>query len=117
LNFSKQNQISDDEERTFQDYEHVQEAVWHVEAIKESMPGVPVCASLCIDEQGDVKGVPVGECGVRLARAGADVVGIGGRCGPFRSLQVTKEMVKEVKKAGFNKVCYFCLKIDFLWCL
>merc|ERR1712003_496000 len=36
-------------------YEHVEEAEWHVEAVKEFMPGVPVCASLCINETSDVQ--------------------------------------------------------------
>ena len=85
-------------------YEHVEEAEWHVEAVKEFMPGVPVCASLAINEESDVHGVPTGECGVRLARAGADVVGINCHFDPFRCLAATKEMVTAVRKAGFDKV-------------
>ena len=85
-------------------YEHVEEAEWHVEAVKEFMPGVPVCASLAINEESDVHGIPTGECGVRLARAGADVVGINCHFDPFRCLAATKEMVTAVRKAGFDKV-------------
>ena len=85
-------------------YEHVEEAEWHVEAVKKYMPGVPVCASLCINETSDVHGIPTGECGVKLARAGADVVGINCHYDPFRCLEATKKMVKSVKEAGFDKV-------------
>jgi hypothetical protein len=49
-------------------FEHVEEAVWAVEVLKET--GLPVAASLCIDPEGDIHGVPTGECAVRLVKAG-----------------------------------------------
>ena len=49
-------------------FEHVEEAVWAVEVLKES--GLPVAATLAIGPEGDVHGVPTGECAVRLAKAG-----------------------------------------------
>jgi len=94
-------------DRFFQYYDHVEEAEWHVEAVKDFMPGVPVCASLCINEDTDVHGVPTGECGVKLARAGADVIGINCHYDPFRCLEAVKKMIKYVKAAGFDKVCKF----------
>ena len=36
---------------------------------------LPVCASMCIGPLGDESGVSVEECGLRMARAGADVIG------------------------------------------
>lgn len=85
-------------------YDYVEEAEWHVEAVKESMPDTPVCASLCINEDSDVHGVPTGACGVKLAAAGADVVGINCHYDPFRSIVATKKMIKAVKAAGYDKV-------------
>ena len=82
----------------------MEEAEWHIEAIKEYMPGTPIAASLCINENSDVHGVSTGECGVRLAKAGADVVGINCHFDPFRCLEAVKKMIKAVKEAGFDKV-------------
>lgn len=52
----------------FQYFEHVEEAVWAVQVLKES--GKPVAATLCIGPEGDLNGVSPGECAVRLAKAG-----------------------------------------------
>jgi len=95
-------------------YEHVEEAEWHVEAVKEFMPDTPVCASLCINENSDVHGIPTGECGVRLARAGADVVGINCHFDPFRCLEATKKMVKAVREAGFDKVHFMIQPLAYM---
>lgn len=55
----------------FQYFEHVEEAVWAVEALKAS--GKPVAATMCIGPEGDLHGVAPGECAVRLVKAGDDV--------------------------------------------
>jgi len=89
-------------------YEHVEEAEWHVEAIKEFMPGMTVCASLAINEFSDVHGVETGECGVRLAKAGADVVGINCHFDPFRCLLAVKKMIAACKEAGLK--CHFMIQ-------
>ncbi|XP_073761368.1 betaine--homocysteine S-methyltransferase 1 [Callorhinus ursinus] len=49
-------------------FEHVEEAVWAVEALKTS--GKPVAATMCIGPEGDLHGVSPGECAVRLVKAG-----------------------------------------------
>lgn len=49
-------------------FEHVEEAVWAVEVLKET--GKPVAASLCIGPEGDMHGISPGECAVRLVKAG-----------------------------------------------
>ena len=95
-------------------YEHVEEAEWHIEAIREFMPGTPVCASLCINENSDIDGVPTDECGVRLARAGADVVGINCHFGPFRCLSAVKQMIRAVKDAGYDKTHFMVQPLGFL---
>nr|KAF6354366.1 betaine--homocysteine S-methyltransferase [Myotis myotis] len=55
-------------------FEHVEEAVWAVEALKAS--GKPVAATMCIGPEGDLHGVTPGECAVRLVKAGASIVGV-----------------------------------------
>lgn len=49
-------------------FEHVEEAVWAVEVLKQT--GKPVAATLCIGPEGDMHGVSPGECAVRLVKAG-----------------------------------------------
>ena len=41
---------------------------WAIEVAKESK--LPIAASMCIGPHTDYKGVPTGECGVRMAKAG-----------------------------------------------
>ncbi|KAM8792475.1 betaine--homocysteine S-methyltransferase 1 [Eudromia elegans] len=55
-------------------FEHVEEAVWAVEVLKES--GKPVAATMCIGPEGDMHGVPPGQCAVQLVKAGASIVGV-----------------------------------------
>ena len=47
------------------------EMEWTIEAAKKY--GLPVVSSMCIGTLGDDNGVSVGECGVRMVKAGADV--------------------------------------------
>ena len=49
-------------------FEHVEEAAWAVEVLKES--DLPVACSLAIGPEGDIHGVSTGECAVRLVKAG-----------------------------------------------
>ncbi|PNJ60649.1 BHMT isoform 3 [Pongo abelii] len=51
-------------------FEHVEEAVWAVETLIAS--GKPVAATMCIGPEGDLHGVPPGECAVRLVKAGLE---------------------------------------------
>lgn len=53
-------------------YEHVEEAEWAVESCKAT--GKPTAVSLCIGPQGDLHGIPTGECAVRLANAGIAMI-------------------------------------------
>lgn len=55
----------------FQYFEHVEEAVWAVEVLKES--GKPVAATMCIGPEGDMHGVPPGQCAVQLVKAGKNL--------------------------------------------
>lgn len=55
-------------------FEHIEEMEWAIEIAKKS--GLPVAATMCIGPEGDLHGVSTGECAVRMAKAGADIVGI-----------------------------------------
>lgn len=55
----------------FQYFEHVEEAVWAVEVLKES--GKPVAATMCIGPEGDMHGVSPGQCAVQLVKAGKNL--------------------------------------------
>lgn len=92
----------------------MEEAEWHVEAVKEFMPGMPVCVSLAINEDSDVHGTSTAECGVRLAKAGADVVGINCHYDPFRCIDAVKKMIAAVKEAGFPDVHFMVQPLAFM---
>ncbi|XP_049625039.1 betaine--homocysteine S-methyltransferase 1 [Suncus etruscus] len=78
-------------------FEHVEEAVWAVEALKAS--GKPVAASMCIGPEGDLHGVSPGECAVRLVKAGAAIVGVNCHFDPAISLQTVKLMKEGLEAA------------------
>ncbi|XP_056408445.1 betaine--homocysteine S-methyltransferase 1 [Hyla sarda] len=71
-------------------FEHVEEAVWAVQVLKES--GKPVAATLCIGPEGDLNCVSPGECAVRLAKAGASVVGVNCHFDPMTCVETVKLM-------------------------
>ncbi|KAM8960845.1 betaine--homocysteine S-methyltransferase 1 [Pelodytes ibericus] len=79
-------------------FEHVEEAVWAVQVLKES--GKPVAASLCIGPEGDLNGVSPGECAVKLAKAGAAVVGVNCHFDPVTSLATVKLMKEGLAAAN-----------------
>jgi betaine-homocysteine S-methyltransferase len=81
-------------------FEHVEEAEWAVEVMKKS--GKPVALTLCIGCEGDMHGVPAGECAVRLAKAGADIVGVNCHFGPMTSLKTMRLMKEALKKANLS---------------
>jgi len=81
-------------------YEHIEEMEWAIESLKTS--GLPVCASMCIGPEGDLHGVSAGECAIRMAKAGADVVGINCHFGPFVSLDCMRIMKKALDDAGIK---------------
>jgi len=83
-------------------YEHIEEMEWAIEALKKYGNGMAVCANMCIGEMGDMHGVSAGECAVRMAKAGADVVGINCHFGPFEVLRGIKKMKEALDKEGIK---------------
>merc|ERR1712227_365862 len=55
-------------------FEHIEEMEWAIEECKKT--SLPVAASTCIGAEGDMHGVSAAECAIRMARAGADMVGV-----------------------------------------
>ncbi|XP_053443752.1 S-methylmethionine--homocysteine S-methyltransferase BHMT2 isoform X1 [Nycticebus coucang] len=81
-------------------FEHVEEAVWAVEVLKES--GKPVAATMCIGPAGDMHEVAPGECAERLVKAGAAIVGVNCRFGPGTSLKTVGLMKEGLGAAGLK---------------
>uniref|UniRef100_A0A8C4RW58 Betaine-homocysteine methyltransferase n=1 Tax=Erpetoichthys calabaricus TaxID=27687 RepID=A0A8C4RW58_ERPCA len=82
-------------------FEHVEEAQWAVQVLKES--GKPVAATLCIGPTGDLNGVSPGDCAVKLGKAGADIVGVNCHFDPMTCLKTVK-LMKEGLEAAKMKV-------------
>ena len=76
-------------------FEYIEEMEWAIEECVRS--GLPVAASMCIGPAGDLHGVSAGECSVRMARAGASMVGVNCHFDPFVSLETIRKM-----KAGLE---------------
>ncbi|CAL4061941.1 unnamed protein product [Meganyctiphanes norvegica] len=81
-------------------FEHIEEMEWAVEVCVKS--GLPVVASMCIGPDGDMHGVTAGECGVRMAKAGAHVVGINCHFDPFVTLDGMRKMKTALDEAGLK---------------
>lgn len=65
--------------------------------------GAPVAISLCIGPLGDCNGVSVEECGIRLAKKGADIIGTNCRFDPDMCLDTLIRMKKAVENEGMKK--------------
>lgn len=92
-------------------YEHIEEMEWAIEIAKKT--GLAICSNMCIGPEGDMHGVTAGECAVRMAKAGADVVGINCHFGPFVSLECMKIMKKALDEAGL-KVHLMCQPLAYV---
>jgi len=82
-------------------FEHIEEMEWAIEVLKNT--GLPVAASMCIGPDGDMHGVSTAECGVRMAKAGADIVGINCHFDPETCLAGMAEIKKGLGGAGIKK--------------
>merc|ERR1712110_945299 len=71
-------------------FRNILEMEWSIEVALEY--GIPVAATMCIGPVGDESGVGVGECAVRMAKAGALLVGVNCLFDPFICLEVLKTM-------------------------
>merc|ERR1711970_909346 len=99
--FKKQIQVFVDADLDFllcEYFEHIEEMEWAIEVCAAT--GKTVAASMCIGPDGDLHGVSTEECAVRMAKAGAKVVGINCNFDPFVSLDAMKVVKKGLEEAG-----------------
>jgi len=82
-------------------FRNVEEMEWAIELVK-SWAKKPVAATICIGPNGDVDGVSLGECAVRMAKAGADLVGLNCLFDPFQMLDCMKIMKDAMDKEGLK---------------
>jgi len=81
-------------------FEHIEEMEWAIEACKKT--GKTVAATMCIGTEGDLHGVTAGECAVRMAKAGAEIVGINCHFDPLGVLETIKLMKAALDKANLK---------------
>lgn len=81
-------------------FEHIEEMEWAIEECGKS--GLPVAANMCIGPEGDLHGVSAAECAIRMAKAGAHVVGVNCHFDPFVSLETIKKMKAGLDAAGLS---------------
>ncbi|KAL9986130.1 hypothetical protein ACROYT_G000217 [Oculina patagonica] len=82
-------------------FTYVEEAEWAIEVMKAT--GLPIAMSLSICLAGDFEGVPVEECAVRIAKVGADIVGINCFFDPDVCLKTMKVVKESLDKAGLKR--------------
>jgi betaine-homocysteine S-methyltransferase len=93
-------------------FEHVEEMVWAIETCKK-VSKLPIAATMCIGPEGDLNGVSAGDCAVRMAKTGADIVGINCHFDPFMSLECIKKMKDALSDAGL-KVHLMCQPLGYM---
>jgi len=81
-------------------FEHIEEMEWAVEECRKT--SLPVAASMCIGPDGDMHGITAEECAVRMAKAGADMVGINCHFDPFVSLDCMRKMKDGLDAVGLS---------------
>jgi len=80
---------------------YVEEAEWAIEVMKATGKPVAMCLNICL--AGDFEGVPIDECAVRIAKAGADIVGINCFWDPDVCLKTMAAMKEALEKAGLKR--------------
>merc|ERR1712203_1084066 len=81
-------------------FRNIIEMEWAIEVAQEF--NLPVAATMCMGPRGDENGVSVGEGAIRMARAGADIVGVNCLFDPFVILDVMTNMKKALELFGLS---------------
>nr|XP_006814173.1 PREDICTED: betaine--homocysteine S-methyltransferase 1-like [Saccoglossus kowalevskii] len=79
---------------------HVEELEWGVEVMKKY--GKPVAATMRISTMGDMNGVSTAECAIRMAKSGADLVGINCLFDPENCIKTMKVIKSALDEAGLK---------------
>lgn len=80
---------------------YVEEAEWAIEVMKAT--GKPVAMCMCVCTAGDMEEVPIDECAVRIAKAGADIIGVNCFWGPDVCLKAMVAIKEALEKAGLKR--------------
>lgn len=91
-------------------FRNIEEMEWAIEHVKTY--GKPVAATLCVGAKGDEDGVSLAECAVRMAKAGADLVGLNCLFDPYITLENMKTAKEALDKAGL-KPYLMCQPLGF----
>ncbi|XP_077978407.1 betaine--homocysteine S-methyltransferase 1-like [Glandiceps talaboti] len=78
----------------------IEELEWGLEVLKKT--GKPLAATMRICPAGDSNDVSPGECAVRMAKAGADVLGVNCLYDPDTSIRTMKMMKEALDEAGLK---------------
>ncbi|XP_064603301.1 betaine--homocysteine S-methyltransferase 1-like [Liolophura sinensis] len=79
---------------------HIREAELAIEVMKTY--NLPVACTLKIGPTGDWNDISVGDCAVRMARAGADIVGVNCNFDPNTSIKTLKLMKQRLDEEGMD---------------
>merc|ERR1711963_420450 len=85
-------------------FRNVIEIEWAIEVALEF--NLPVAATMCMGPCGDEDGVSVGECAVRMARAGADIVGTNCLFDPFATFAVEPRQITRWEARKWAREAY-----------
>jgi len=81
-------------------FHNIEEMEWAIELALSY--NKPVAATMCMGPIGDGKNHTPGECAVRMARAGARIIGVNCLYDPFCSLETLRLMKAALDEAGLN---------------
>ena len=80
---------------------YAEEMEWAMEVV--SRYDLPTCCTMSLTRNGDSSNHSVEECALRMARSGADVIGINCALGPFESLQIMERIKRALHEAGIQR--------------
>ncbi|XP_038066766.1 betaine--homocysteine S-methyltransferase 1-like [Patiria miniata] len=90
---------------------NIEEAEWAIQAMAEI--GVPVACTMRIPSRGDAAGHSPQECAVRMAKAGASVVGVNCMYDPDICLETIALMKEGLKEAGLDQTYLMVQPLGF----
>jgi len=82
-------------------FRYAEEMCWAIESLKET--GKPVVAMMNIGGMGDRTGISTAQCALKMAKAGADVIGLNCCFDPDHLVEAVKTMKIALEEAGYKK--------------
>lgn len=81
-------------------FRNIEEMEWAIEHALSY--GKPIAATICAGPNGDADGVPLAECAIRMAKAGAQIIGLNCLYDPFMMLECMKIMKTALDGKGLK---------------